>query len=307
MSPNNFLTRLQRGIGLKRIPWIVEITLVFFFILAINTPTMVQGDSCPREYPPAFDWRSVGGYNFVTPVKNQQPEKCNSCVAFAVAATLEANAKILLNLPSASNDDGKDSIDLSEAQLFFSNTYCSRGWFINGALKYCQKQGVLPESCCPTYKSIMDDGSYKKYEDPEARDNFIETCRCAYKKDKFLKITGFRILSNHQEMKKWISSKAPLIASMCIDDAFLKWKKGLYKCNGCKGPESHFVCIIGYDDIKNAWLCKNSAGTDWGEEGYFWICYDNCGIDDMMFAIEGISITHLTPQGSKEPAPMGTD
>lgn len=48
---------------------------------------------------------------------------------------------------------------------------------------------------------------------------------------------------------------------------------------------SHSVLIIGWDDnfsaskfkdtpdIDGAWLCKNSWGSSWGEEGYFWISY----------------------------------
>ena len=31
----------------------------------------------------------------------------------------------------------------------------------------------------------------------------------------------------------------------------------------------HCVCCVGFDDMKQAWLCKNSWGTYWGESGFF--------------------------------------
>lgn len=37
---------------------------------------------------------------------------------------------------------------------------------------------------------------------------------------------------------------------------------------------SHAVCLIGYDDAKNAFEFINSWGTDWGLDGYGWISYD---------------------------------
>ncbi len=39
-------------------------------------------------------------------------------------------------------------------------------------------------------------------------------------------------------------------------------------------PEgAHAMLIVGYDDGKNAWLVRNSWGTDYGKEGHVWIDY----------------------------------
>ena len=36
----------------------------------------------------------------------------------------------------------------------------------------------------------------------------------------------------------------------------------------------HAVYLVGYNQDKKQLLAKNSFGTDWGENGYFWIPYD---------------------------------
>jgi C1A family cysteine protease len=36
----------------------------------------------------------------------------------------------------------------------------------------------------------------------------------------------------------------------------------------------HAVYIVGYDQDKKMFLCKNSFGAEWGDNGYFWMPYD---------------------------------
>lgn len=36
---------------------------------------------------------------------------------------------------------------------------------------------------------------------------------------------------------------------------------------------NHAIVLIGWDDTKQAWLLRNSWGTDWGDQGYAWISY----------------------------------
>lgn len=65
-------------------------------------------------------------------------------------------------------------------------------------------------------------------------------------------------------------------------------------------PGNHFVTLVGWDDnyskdnflIKpkgdGAWICKNSWGTDWGENGYFYVSYY-----DTTFAMYATSVAYI--------------
>jgi hypothetical protein len=49
--------------------------------------------------PASFDWRSVNGANYVTPVKNQG--NCGSCVSFGTCAVIESAVRIKLQNPGS--------------------------------------------------------------------------------------------------------------------------------------------------------------------------------------------------------------
>lgn len=67
-----------------------------------------------------------------------------------------------------------------------------------------------------------------------------------------------------------------------------------------KSPGNHFVTLVGWDDNyskKNflitpkgngAWICKNSWGSDWGENGYFYVSYY-----DTSFAMYAPSVGYI--------------
>ncbi len=40
---------------------------------------------------------------------------------------------------------------------------------------------------------------------------------------------------------------------------------------------AHAMCVVGYDDTKNAFKVVNQWGTSWGEAGFFWIDYTHYG------------------------------
>ena len=300
MEFNSFITDLQQEILLRDRRWMAGITSVSYYYLSLDNAKLTL-DGCRHsaehephpdeqselakqnyrefqeqgagDHPPAFDWRNVGGYNFITPVKNQRI--CSACVAFAVVAMLEANARILLPLP-VGMAHRLFFEELSEAQLFYENAVCSIGWNVPDALKYCQKTGVVPECRLPYYAG-----------DPPA--DLDKTLGPDWK-NSVTQISGFTRLDTHEQMKTWIATRGPVVASISIYDDFCLYKGGVYETTLGNKLGGHAIYCIGYDDMKQAWLCKNSFGADWGEHGFCWIHYgDECGIDSHMFGIEGFS------------------
>src|SRR5262249_48859737 len=64
----------------------------------------------PAALPQAFDWRNVGGDDWVTPVGDQG--ECGTSVAFGSIAALESHVRLAMSDPNL-------RVDLSEADLFF--------------------------------------------------------------------------------------------------------------------------------------------------------------------------------------------
>ncbi|MFC1613978.1 C1 family peptidase [Gemmatimonadota bacterium] len=224
--------------------------------------------------PPAIDWRNVNGNNYVTSVKDQG--NCGSCVAFGTAATLESAARIMLQLPE--NGHLTRLPGLSEAYLYYCNgRKCSQGWNVPTAMEACKTKGVCTEASFP-YVARLDACNPK--------DGWDKT---------MTKVASYRWLTTTADMKQWLADNGPLDTRFDVYADFQHYSKGVYRYDGTSARlGGHCVCCIGYSDANQAWLCKNSWGSGWGETGYFWIGYGECGIDANMYGVE--TFAEIYPQ-----------
>ena len=222
--------------------------------------------------PAAYDLRNVGGKNFITDIKDQG--SCGSCVAFGVCAVMEGTLRVQNSNPSL-------AIDLSEAHLFYCHGRaqghtCSTGWIPDEALQTCKSVGIVDEGCYPY----------------TAGDQNC-TGRCSNWQQRLHKVTDFHVLSSTAEMKAWISSKGPLAACFIVYADFRYYSSGIYHHTSGEQLGGHCISIVGYDDTAGCWICKNSWGAGWGENGFFKIGYGECGIETwQVCSAEGIT----TPQ-----------
>lgn len=225
--------------------------------------------------PDEFDARDR---TWVTPPKQQG--KCGSCWAYAAVGTIESR---LLK-------DGYQEFDLSEQQLISCNTEmhgCCGG---NGqALMFFKmnrpwRQQDVPyaesETTCPTKRT-------KTYRD------FSNILGIDYL------ATGFYTIDKTTEaMKISLVSDGPFYFRYDVyDDFYDYWSDGTPQDNYLQATGSmlggHAVLLIGWSNIRNAWLIKNSWGADTGpnKDGTSWIDYDSHAnnLNFQGFNLSGIS------------------
>eukprot|EP00775_Hariotina_reticulata_P004062 gene4062-4309_t len=93
-------------------------------------------------------------------------------------------------------------------------------------------------------------------------------------------------LDNIWDMQEHIRNFGSVVAGIDIYDDFLpffsKTPGGVYLGHGAKAKfvTRHAIQIVGYDNIREFWLCKNSYGADWGSEGYFRVAFGADGVAD---------------------------
>lgn len=62
---------------------------------------------------------------------------------------------------------------------------------------------------------------------------------------------------------------------------FMNYKGGVYQHTSGSKMGGHAIKILGFGKANglNYWLCANSWGPAWGEQGYFRIAWGEVGID----------------------------
>jgi len=193
-------------------------------------------------YPTRFDWRDS---NVVTPVKDQG--QCGSCWDFCAVASLEAMVKRY----------GEVVMDLSEQQVLSCKT---QGYGCDGAnpdLAYqlFQSPGAAKEECMP----------YQARDDIPCTQN---SCQ------KWAKISNYATVANNvNTIKDAILTHGPVSSLFAACDTFDSYTGGCYDYP-CF-TTNHCVAIIGWDDTicggQGAWIVKNSWGTGWGMNGFFYV------------------------------------
>jgi hypothetical protein len=217
------------------------------------------------DLPASFNWEDSGK---VTPVTNQGG--CGSCWIFASVAALEAIYKIQAQV----------EYDLSEQQILSCVSYgwgCDGGWM---------------DDC---YQHFRDYGSILESAMPYEADDMVPCTESQH--PVVATIDGWTAIPNNITSLKTAVMTAPVAVAFTVYNDFHYYNGGCYSHPDETQDINHAVLIVGWDDNmcngEGAWRVKNSWGTYWGEDGYFWMKYGSCnfGVGAALLDIDAVMIT----------------
>ncbi len=214
------------------------------------------------ELPESFDLRD---YRIVPSVKNQGG--CGACWAFTATAVFESLIKNVI----------RQAMDLSEQQLIscLPGNDCKGGHPLD-ALNYMVNNGIVREI-------------HYRYRSKNT-DCDLQTASEFYMSEAYNVAVTAKPLEERVEIIKRILYEKKLVAVgfKIYADFYYNYRSGVYIYNGiAPAVGNHTVVIVGWVDEPSFanggyWICKNSWGKDWGEDGYFRIEYGNARIDDWL-------------------------
>ena len=109
---------------------------------------------------------------------------------------------------------------------------------------------------------------------------FYTTKGTTYKSEEVYGIKG------KDDIKAEIIYNGPVVTSFKFYSDFLYYKSGYYDFVDGEYLGSHEAVIVGWDE--NGWIAQNFFGTNWGENGFFRVKFDNnIGFGEIAFASSG--------------------
>lgn len=253
--------------------------------------------------PTQYDARNVNGSSLVPAIRNQS--QYGTCWCYSSLASLEIN---LIKKGLAGTD-----VDLSEHHLAFFSYYSApdplgndgsaRSWFDSSqasgytyyslggnqsmtALALMNWKGAVDESLVTD--SMVTAGL-------SAEDTDFAYGQNIYRMSSWYQIPA----TDTTAMKNAILEYGSVSIMYNSSDSYYNYSTAAQYCADAGAGVDHAVTIIGWDDSYSrnnfktvpagdgAWLVRNSWGSYWGDEGYFWLSYEDQSVYKTAFIFEG--------------------
>ncbi len=238
-----------------------------------------------KDLPRQLDWRNKDGKDYIGKARNQW--SCGSCWAFATTGPIEGHFNITEDWPES-------DLNLSEQHLVSCCPFSSgcNGGFTTESFDYAKTWGIVDEECM----------------EYEASDDVACNEKCDNWQERVVKIDSWELIGDGlgilfpdpNDIMEALQV-GPLGTSLTIYNDLHSYTGGIYEQTTFIPTGLHAVTIVGYDADEGYWICKNSWGPGWGEDGYFRIKWGAAQIG--MLTI----FPHYTYQGLKPPDPVDDD
>jgi hypothetical protein len=217
-----------------------------------NSKDKKYSASRDRQLPPKVDLRS-----YMTPVENQG--NSNSCTANAMAGAYEYLTNRILG----------QSADVSRLFIYYNarelDGDCSQdqGTYLKSCVKVLRKHGACSEN---TWSFDLD----QILEQPPKK---------AYKEAANFRVEdAARVEIDLYTMQSCLAEGYPFAFGLQLFSSFQQaGSTGLVPMpdpDNEKHDGGHAMLCVGYSDVDQVFIVRNSWGADWGEQGYCYIPYD---------------------------------
>ncbi|KAH7818263.1 putative cathepsin B2 cysteine protease [Monocercomonoides exilis] len=214
------------------------------------------------EVPEEFDSRSYW-QGKILGVRDQGD--CGSCWAFAISECVGDRINII--------GRGRGHMSPQDLVSCDKDDMGCDGSTLDPAWQWIFTDGITNEDCMP-YVS----GTGRVPQCPKRCINGSTIIRT--------RANSWRYLHD-DEMQKEIYEHGPIQVAFTVYDDFRTYKSGVYKHKYGSACGGHAVLCLGWG-VENGtpyWLCQNSWGSSWGDEGLFKILRgdNHCGIESYAF------------------------
>lgn len=245
-----------------------------------------------KKFPSSYDLRDYGR---VSPVENQSPY--GTCWSFASLGTIESQlitqftdisfSKKHLVWNAYENDYMREFFNGVRSKEDFDNPYDMGGFESLATATLAEWNGPVYSYRLPYDKDDTDEHLTGE-SDFHLTDVYFATAN-TYITDGYDNILEKEVSENI--IKELVSEYGASTISFCSDDAYYNKEYYTSFCYDENKVSDHAVSVVGWDDDfsrekfgtsddtrpekDGAWLIKNSWGADWGDDGYFWLSYED--------------------------------
>ena len=232
----------------------------------------------------SFDLRTL---KLITSVKNQG--SMGSCWAFGVSSAFESAFLIATGQTIDVSENNIQNLGLRYS-IYGDTSNLEGGNFHTGANYFLDWFGAINST-------------------DDVYDELGKISPAIFTKDAYHIMNAVYVPINENALKEALTTYGALslyVLGAVSDSKYYDANHSSFYCNNPSDTANHYVTLVGWNDSysKNnfaitapgdgAWICKNSWGTGWGDEGYFYISYYDESMKNPNYRAIGFEINNDT-------------